>query len=134
MGRQKTSDTKSTFETLEVWKAARDLRKAISQLVQDFPNPERWRLSDQMLRASRSVTANIAEGHGRYHFQENIQFCRQARGSLYELLDHITVALDEGYISEEIFHTLRNNIFSVMKVLNGYIKYLRNRKELTQPT
>jgi four helix bundle protein len=134
LGKQKNSDTKSTFETLEVWKAARDLRKAISQIVRDLPNPERFRLSDQMLRASRSVTANIAEGHGRYHFQENIQFCRQARGSLYELLDHLIVALDEGYISEEIFYKLKNNIFNVIKVLNGYTKYLRNRKELTQPT
>jgi four helix bundle protein len=74
--------TKSTFETLEVWKEARILRKEISNLVKQFPSVEQFRLSDQMIRASRSVTANITEGHGRYHFQESIQFCRQARGSL----------------------------------------------------
>ncbi len=93
-------ETKSTFETLEVWKESRKLRKEISKLVKTFPSVENFRLSDQMIRASRSVSANIAEGHGRYHFQENIQFCRQSRGSLYELLDHLTVALDENYISE----------------------------------
>jgi len=82
-----------------------------------------------MVRASRSVTANIAEGHGRYHFQENIQFCRQARGSLYELLDHLTVALDENYISDDIFNNFKNKIFSIVKILNGYISYLKKQKE-----
>ena len=87
-----TKKEKSTFESLKVWEEARALRREISQLVKEFPDKEKYRLSDQMIRASRSITANIAEGHGRYHYQENIQFCRQARGSLFELLDHITVA------------------------------------------
>jgi len=56
---------------------------------------------DQIIRAKRSVTANIAEGFGRYHFQENIQFCRTARGSLSELLDHMITSFDNLYISEE---------------------------------
>ncbi len=85
-----------------------------------------------MIRASRSVTANIAEGHGRYHFQENIQFCRQARGSLYELLDHLTVALDENYISDDIFNIFKNKIFSIVKILNGYISYLKKQKECSK--
>jgi len=53
-----------------------------------------------MRRASRSVNHNIAEGYGRFPFQENIQFCRIARGSLFETLDHGIIALDEGYISK----------------------------------
>ncbi|WP_347272787.1 four helix bundle protein [Candidatus Kuenenia sp.] len=122
------NETKSTFETLEVWKKARELRKEISKLTKALPSDERFRLADQMIRASRSVTANIAEGHGRYHFQENIQFCRQARGSLYEVLDHLTVALDENYISEEEFNILKTKIFVVIKILNGYISYLKKRK------
>jgi len=121
--------TKSTFETLEVWKEARALRQEISSLVKALPVDEKFRLADQMVRASRSVTANIAEGHGRYHFQENIQFCRQARGSLYELLDHLTVALDENYISDDIFNNFKNKIFSIVKILNGYISYLKKQKE-----
>ncbi|OHB34558.1 MAG: four helix bundle protein [Planctomycetes bacterium GWA2_40_7] len=122
------NETKSTFETLEVWKKARELRKEISKLTKALPSDERFRLADQMIRASRSVTANIAEGHGRYHFQENIQFCRQARGSLYEVLDHLTVALDENYISEEEFNILKTKIFVVIKILNGYTSYLKKRK------
>ena len=62
-----------------------------------FPTKKN-RLIDQVIRSSRSITANIAEGHGRYHYQENIQFCRTARGSLTESLDHLICALDEGFI------------------------------------
>ncbi|GAB6887423.1 hypothetical protein JCM13304A_09210 [Desulfothermus okinawensis JCM 13304] len=87
------------FRKLEVWQLARDLRNEIMELCRKLPLDEKFRLVDQMIMASRSVTANIIEGHGRYHFQENIQFCGQARGSLFELLDHLTVCLDCNYIS-----------------------------------
>lgn len=129
MEKIRTDETKSTFETLEVWKEARALRKGIAELTKALPVEEKYRLSDQMIRASRSVTANIAEGHGRYHYQENIQFCRQSRGSLYELLDHLTLALDEKYLSEAIFNELKERIFKSIKMLNGYISYLKKRKE-----
>jgi len=119
----------STFEDLAVWQRCRGLRKKISALVRDFPKRDQFRLVDQMIRASRSVTANIAEGYGRYHYQENIQFCRQARGSLYELLDHFTVALDEEYISRKGFEEFQAEIFELVKLLNGYIKYLQKAKE-----
>ena len=123
------NETKSTFETLEVWIKAREFRRKISNLTKTFPSEEKYKLTDQMIRASRSVTANVAEGYGRFHFQENIQYCRQARGSLYELIDHLTVSLDEKYISQEIYKTYKTEIFEIVKLLNGYIKYLRERKE-----
>jgi four helix bundle protein len=119
----------STFEDLAVWQRCRGLREKVSALVRDFPKHDQFRLVDQMIRASRSVTANIAEGYGRYHYQENIQFCRQARGSLYELLDHFTVALDEEYISRKEFEEFQAEIFDLVKLLNGYIKYLKKAKE-----
>jgi len=122
------NDIKSTFETLEVWIKSRELRKKISKLTKQFPSEEKYRLTDQMIRASRSVTANIAEGHGRFHYQENMQFCRQARGSLFELIDHLYVALDENYIEDEIFKNLKSEIFLIIKLLNGYIKYLKLKK------
>jgi four helix bundle protein len=122
------SNTKSTFEDLEIWQLARNLRKEISTLVKTFPSEEKYRLTDQMIRAPRSVTANIAEGYGRYHFQENIQFCRQSRGSLYEIIDHLTVALDESYIKNVAFEDLKEKVFAIIRKLNGYIKYLETRK------
>ena len=115
----------NTFEDLETWKSARELRKAVSKLVKTFPNDERFRLVDQIIRSSRSVPANISEGFGRFHFQENIQFCRQARGSLSETLEHLICALDEEYIDEATFQNHRKLIEHCWKVLNGYIAYLQ---------
>ena len=122
------SEIKSTFETLDVWIKSRELRNRISKATRPFPSEEKYRLTDQMIRASRSVTANVAEGHGRYHFQENIQFCRQARGSLYELIDYLYVAIDEEYIDNTSFTNIRTNIYEVIRILNGYIKYLNKSK------
>jgi four helix bundle protein len=82
-----------------------------------------------MIRASRSSTACIAEGYGRYHYQENIQFCRQSRGSLYELIDHILVAEECEYIDHGVSQTIIDEIKTSIVVLNGYIRYLKKRKE-----
>ena len=86
---------KCGFRELEVWKESRNFRKSVSELVKKFPEFEKYKLVDQLLRASRSITANIAEGYGRYHYQENIQFCRHSRGSLMECMDHLICAMDE---------------------------------------
>jgi len=110
-----------SFEDLEAWIHSRALRKKISLLLQKFPKEENYRLVNQMLRCSRSVTANIAEGYGRFHYQENIQFCRQARGSLYELLDHLICAKDEKYITSDEFNDFKNDITRCIRILNGYI-------------
>jgi len=115
----------NNFESLEVWKECRLFRKQISSTVKTFPIEEKYRLSDQLIRASRSVTANIAEGHGRYHFQENTQFCRQSRGSLTEILDHLICAFDENYISEIQLDEFRGQYEKCLKLLNGYIGYLQ---------
>src|SRR4051812_47798322 len=117
------------FEDLESWKLARDLRNEIALLVKKFPVEEKYKLTDQLIRSSRSVTANVAEGYGRFHFQENIQFCRQARGSLTEVLDHLICAYDCQYIGEESLSSYREKIDHILKVLNGYIAYLKKRKE-----
>ena len=124
-----------TFEDLEVWKIGRELRISISKMIKTFSHEEKFRLSDQIIRSSRSVTANIAEGFGRFHFQENIQFCRQARGSLSETLEHLICALDERYIDEKIFNIHKELIEHCWKLLNGYIAYLKNaviKNQITQ--
>ncbi len=120
---------KGGFRELEVWKEARELRKTISSVVKTFPEYEKYKLTDQLLRASRSITANISEGYGRFHYQENIQFCRQARGSLMECLDHFICAEDEKYISQNTFREVEMHYSKILKMLNGYISYLKKRKE-----
>jgi four helix bundle protein len=102
----------NNFEELEVWKECRNYRKQISVVLKSFPADEKYRIVDQLIRATRSITANIAEGYGRFHFQENIQFCRKARGSLSETLDHLICAQDENYISAEQLDNFRNQFMS----------------------
>lgn len=119
----------SSFTELECWKEARVLRKDISVLAKTFPPEEKYDLISQIKRSSRSVTVNIAEGHGRFHYQENIQFCRQARGSLTETLDHLITAFDEGYISEEVLIEFQQKLEKCLRILNGFIGYLQRAKE-----
>ena len=119
----------NSFKELEVWKACRELRLLIWKTVKSFPPEEKYRLTDQMIRASRSATTQIAEGYGRFHFQENIQFCRISRGSLFELIDHLTVAIDSEYISDQEYNDLDQNAVKCIQILNGYINYLVKAKE-----
>lgn len=122
------NDIKS-FEDLNCWKKARELRNDIKELIKSFPDYEKYELVSQMRRASRSVTHNIAEGYGRFHYQENIQFCRISRGSLHELLDQFIVALDEKYISEKAFLKYKKQVIGCLAILNGYINYLKRAKK-----
>ena len=114
-----------SFEEIDAYKLARELRKEISRFCKSLPKEEEYRLKDQILRSSRSVTANIAEGFGRHHHQENAQFCRHSRGSLTETLDHLNCALDDGFLSQDQYSKLRSQLEETWKVLNGFIAYLQ---------
>jgi four helix bundle protein len=124
-----SEELRSDFRDLDVWKKCRDIRIMIWKLCKRFPSEEKFRLADQMIRASRSSTNNIAEGYGRFHFQENIQFCRQSRGSLFELIDHVLVAEECEYIDKEQKEKLIEDSISAIRLLNGYVKYLKMRKD-----
>jgi len=115
----------NSFEELECYKLAKQLRQEVALFCKNLPREEEYRLKDQIIRSARSITANIAEGYGRHHHQENVQFCRTARGSLTETLDHLSVARDEQYLNEEEYASLRELLEETWKVLNGYISYLR---------
>ena len=119
---------KYSFEDLEIYKLAQEFRKKIYELIKHLPSEEKYNLDSQMRRAIISITNNIAEGHGRYHYQENIQFCRHSRGSLEEIIDDINICLDEKYSKEEYLNKLKEDGYYLLKRINGYIKYLRNRK------
>jgi four helix bundle protein len=119
----------SSFEELNAYKIAREIRMEISLLSKTFPPQEEYKLKDQIIRSSRSATANIAEGHGRHYYKENIKFCIMSRGSMNETIDHLTVAYDEKHISEELYLSLKDKINVNIKVLNGYMSYLRKLNE-----
>ena len=113
---------------MQVWQLARQLKNELYDLIKTLPIEEKYNLSDQIRRDAVSITSNIAEGYGRYHYQENIQFCRQSRGSLYEVQDHLITCLDQKYISKEDFDKLNNLVFNTIKALDGYIRYLQKEK------
>ena len=118
-----------TFEDLEVYKLAREFCKKVGKLIKMLPKEEDYNLKPQMKRARVSVTNNIAEGFGRYHFQENIQFCRHSRGSICELIDDFNNCYDDGYIDEVYREELKNDGYTLIKVLNGYIASLKRLKK-----
>ena len=96
--------------------------------LQKLPVDERWGLRSQLSRSSQSIPANIAEGFGRYYYQENIHFCYIARGSLEETYSHMIAARRLAYISEELFEKGESIVNDVRKLLNGYIEYLKKSK------
>jgi four helix bundle protein len=115
-----------TFEDLECWKACRELRLFIAkEVVPVLPRDERYRLGDQILRAARSTTANIAEGYGRFHYLDNAKFCSNSRGSCWEVLDHLITGHDEDIISLKLFQKGRELINHAVKLINGYMSYLK---------
>jgi four helix bundle protein len=114
---------------LEIYKSAREFRKKIYNLAKQLPEYEKYNLAHQMRRTSVSLTNGIAEGHGRFHYQENIQFLRQSRGSLTELIDNINVCIDENHYDLNRLNNLKQEGYELLKKLNGYIKYLRSCKQ-----
>jgi four helix bundle protein len=117
-----------TFEDLDAYKVAREFRKAMYGVAQKLPEPEKFGLVSQVRRAAVSLTNNIAEGHGRFHYLDQIKFMLQARGSLEELIDDLNVCQDEGFLPSGDVATLREHSWRVDKILNGYIRFLRSRK------
>ena len=119
----------ASFTELDVWKKARSIRIQIKELTASFPVDEKFRLTDQIIRSSRSIGDNIAEGHGRFHYQDNIRFCVIARGSLTETLDHLIVGFDDGLVSKEQFTILKDEIDLCMAKLNGYILFIKTKRD-----
>ena len=117
-----------SFEELKCWQEALTLRKLIRLFLDTLPKNEDFRLKDQLIRCTRSVTNNIAEGYGRFNYQENIQFCRISRGSLYEIIDHLIIAKEEAYIMDGEYLLIKEQINKCLALLNGYINYLKNAK------
>jgi four helix bundle protein len=116
-----------TFEDLEVYQVAREFRKAMYRVAKRVPEEEKFALANQIRRAAVSLTNNIAEGHGRFHFLEQIKFLLQARGSLEELLDDLNVCEDELYLALTEIARLKQEGWRVHKLINGYIRFLRGR-------
>ncbi len=119
-----------SFTDLEVWQKAREIRKQIYRISMSLPADEKYNLGLQMRKAAVSLTANIAEGYGRFHFQENIQFLRTSRGSAYELVDHVITCKDQNYISAEMAEDINAQLVHCIRLIDGLVRYLKSRKNM----
>jgi four helix bundle protein len=111
--------------TLECWKLARKVKLFFyREVIPCLPKEEMYDLGSQIRNASVSTTANIAEGYGRFHYKESIQFYRISRGSMFELKDHLITCYDLKYSTLSTYKKGAKEIESVIKKLNGYISYI----------
>ncbi len=117
-----------TFEDLEVYKAGREFRKKMYGVARRLPDFEKFGLASQIRRAAVSLTNNMAEGHGRYHFADQVRFFLGSRGSLQESVDDINVCNDEKYLEGDEITELKGEAWRVLGLINGYLRYLRDRK------
>ena len=117
-----------TFEDLKVYQTAREFRKAMYTLTHGLPDCEKFGLVSQVRRAAVSLTNNIAEGHGRFHYLDQIRFMLQARGSLLELIDDLNICADENYLPADTVLKFKQQALQVHQLVNGYVRYLRERK------
>jgi len=122
-------------ERLDVWCKAQDFAVRVhKEIIPLLPPEEKWSLAQQLRRSSQSIPANIAEGHGRFYFQDNVRFCYIARGSLEETISHIVFARKVSYIPETLYKAVAIDGESLNKLINGYIAFLKkSNKEQTSP-
>ena len=118
-----------SFEDLDAWKLSIDLAVEIYQTTKSFPKDELFSLTNQMRRASSSVSANIAEGCGRYNYKEKLQFYRIANGSFLEVKSFCYLSNRLSYISDEKLESILELVLSCQKLTSALIKAVRVTNE-----
>ncbi|HRQ98134.1 MAG TPA: four helix bundle protein [Candidatus Saccharibacteria bacterium] len=117
------------FEQLEVWQKAIDLAVQIYKTTNSFPKSEIYSLTNQMHRASSSISANIAEGYGRHGYKEKLQFYKIANGSLLEIKSFCYLANKLEYITDEDLDLILSMIVPIQKLTNALIKSIRDNHD-----
>jgi four helix bundle protein len=116
-----------SYRELEVWKEAKKLVAEIYQITKTFPDEEKWCLTQQIRRAAISIPSNIAEGIGRNHAKDTIQFLYTSRGSLYELETQLFISFDLNYLNEGTLENVFISCNQVGKLLAGFINYYESK-------
>ncbi|MCL7454357.1 MAG: four helix bundle protein [Anaerolineae bacterium] len=116
------------FEDLECYALALQVVKQAYGLAKRLPEIEKYNLAAQVRRSAASVTLNIAEGYGRYHYLDSLRFYYIARGSLTETLSAFVTCEAVGYLVSNELVLLRNLVHSALRSLNGYIGYVRKQQ------
>lgn len=122
-------ESRFSLDDFELYRIAREFRIEVYKLIRKLPAEERYCLANQMRRAVVSITNNIAEGHGRWYFQENARFCRIARGSVGEIIDDLNVCIDERYNDVKSIEGLKTKALELIARINSYIAYLKRSQQ-----
>jgi four helix bundle protein len=123
------------LETLQIWQRSLEFARLVCKdILPQLPPQEKWALVNQLRRSVQSIPANIAEGYGRFYFQESVRFCYIARGSLEETFSHLILANRLEYISDVTYKKLNTEVLELRRMLNGYIAFLKTSKRgATEP-
>ena len=110
------------LQDLEVYKAAMDIGELIWEIVAEWNSFEKYSIGAQLVRAADSIALNIAEGYGRFHYRENVNFCYYSRGSAFEAVSALSKAVGRKLISTGQYSLLQAKFELYFKLINGYIK------------
>ena len=116
------------YEDLILWRKSLDLAAAVHDCTRHFPRSEAFGLASQLRRAAISVPSNVAEGSARGSTREFVYFLRVARGSLAELHTQLHLARREGYVSDQKFEKLSDDLDEVGRILNSVVSGLKRRQ------
>ena len=110
------------IDDLMIYQQAMAIAENIYERVMQFPDFDKYSLGRQLIEAADSIDANISEGHGRYFYKENKNFCYYARGSILETKTWLSKARKRNLISEDEFSRLIQDLDILHYNLNRYIK------------
>ena len=106
------------IKDLIVYQKAKQLVIDVYKLLEQFPDSERFALCGQLRRAVVSIPSNIAEGMGRVSNKDQAHFLNIAYASVMETYAQLDIAHDLGYITDDIFNKLENEVEEVSKMIS----------------
>ena len=112
---------------LRVFRHSHEFTLKIYIITSSFPSKEKFRLVDQLIRASYSIPSNIIEGQNRNTTKDYLSFLYNARGSAFEIKYFLLLSRDLNYISDEEFQNLTNELVYIIKMLNSLINSLKKK-------
>lgn len=116
------------LEDLKIYKLAVRLEIFVYKVLKKFPPEEKYRSVDNIKRSSSSVPNNIAEAYGKFSFGVKINHLYIARGEAEETKSGIERAYRKGFISKEISDFTCEKYTELIKGINGYINFLKNKQ------
>ncbi len=118
----------SGFEKLGVWQKAHSLMLEVYEICKKLPHHDHFKIKDHLEGSSTSVTDNIAEGHNGHHYQDKIKSFNVAKKEAGESQNHIRVLQAKGYITEDQADDIIVRYEEVIRGINGYINWVREKK------